>query len=92
MQIRFNFVLTGGFVPGVTNLWADAVSRNFSVPDGQTIRQSLTPITQLSPPTLGLQILQSFATDSFTTPSLLARDVLTSLDGLTGFTSAPLSV
>ena len=92
MQIRYDFVLTGAFIPGVTNIWADAVSRNFAVPNGPALRQSLLSIPQMHPSPLGLQILQSIATGSYTTPSLLARETLIALDGLIGSTSAPLLV
>jgi len=48
LQVHHRVLITVGFTPGALNIVADATSRNFLVPNGPAIRESLKSVAQLS--------------------------------------------
>ena len=50
LQVHHRCLITVGHVAGVLNLWADAASRDFAVPNGQTLKaEILASATQWTP-------------------------------------------
>jgi hypothetical protein len=91
LQVRFAFHLTEGFQPGVSNVYADAASRQFRVDSGPEILTAMSPATLYSVPPAWLEALQSICLRSSTSPSALCHAAATLLDTATGSPSARLS-
>lgn len=49
LQVQYQCLITVGFIKGAKNVFGDATSRNFAVPDGQTIRTLLEPLEKWQP-------------------------------------------
>jgi len=49
LQVRYQCLITVGFIKGAHNIFGDATSRNFNVPNGQQIRALLDPLMNWKP-------------------------------------------
>ena len=49
LQVQHQCLITVGFIKGYRNIFGDATSRNFNVPNGQAIRKLLQPLNKWSP-------------------------------------------
>ena len=91
LQVRFGFHLTEGFQPGVTNVYADAASRQFRVDSGPQLLSAMHPASLFSAPPTWLEDLHAICLQSSASPSALCRAAVTLLGTATGSPSVPLS-
>jgi len=49
LQVQHQCLITVGFIKGYRNIFGDATSRNFNVPNGQAIRKLLQPLNKWNP-------------------------------------------
>jgi hypothetical protein len=88
IQLRFGVVVTIGHIPGVRNVYADAISRSFQVPDADRIHNSLLALPHyrlgpaLTPILVRLSMLPSLR------PSQILRAGLIALECVIGIVSA----
>ena len=71
IQARHQVLVTVGHVPGKANVLADAVSRNFRVPNGDQMREQLSTVPRVIPLPLWWQSLLRTASSCASTTSAL---------------------
>ena len=79
LQCKYNITVTIGHIPGLLNVIADAISRQFKVPNGALIRQQLSPMTRVMPLPEWWPILHQSSIHQSRTPWQTAQDAHTAL-------------
>jgi len=85
LQVQYRLTVTVGHYPGCINVYADAASRKFKVPNGERYRAELSLLPCLPYPTHLIHDISAIARQPFSTISSLALAALTSLDGVRGW-------
>ena len=89
LQSHYNIVVTCGHIPGILNIYADAPSRNFDVPNGASIRQELDRLPRSQVCQQLITTVLDAANLTSSPVSLLPAKSLTALAGIISFVSAP---
>jgi hypothetical protein len=85
VQVRHHLTVTVGHYPGCINVYADAASRKFLVPNGEAYRAELSHLPVLPYPNHLIRDISAIAMVPSSTTSSLAHSALTSLDGVHGW-------
>jgi hypothetical protein len=80
MQLKFKTLVSCAHIPGSTNIYADAASRSFQVPNSETLRRNMPESTRVQPPNQLLASLYKALNARSVTPSTTDQLVRTSLD------------
>jgi hypothetical protein len=87
IMVQYGILLTIGHIAGQWNIIADAISREFEVKNGATIRESLRRVPRLLLADHALRFLNEVAQGPFLTPLLTVRQSLMVLATVTGAVS-----
>jgi hypothetical protein len=87
VMAQHGILLTIGHIAGCRNVIADAISREFDVPDGEAIRLALLPVPRLKLAAQALHFLNEVARTPFLMPLPTVRLSLTVLDTVIGAVS-----
>ena len=89
VQVHFGIILTYGYLKGELNIYADAASRHFNVPNGASLRSYLSQYTRFPTCTTFLQRIVSVATKPSMTISQVAVKSHTVAEELISWLYAP---
>jgi hypothetical protein len=67
LQVQHQCLITVGFIKGYRNIFGDATSRNFNVPNGQAILKLLQPLRKWSPSANLVQLILQGCSSSLPT-------------------------
>jgi hypothetical protein len=87
LMVQHGILLTVGHIPGIHNVVADAISREFAVPNGSNIRASLAPVPRLYLADRALTFLRVVARLPFQAPLPTVQLSLTLLATVNGAVS-----
>jgi len=87
LKVTYNVTVTMGHVPGVVNIYADAASRQFKLPNGQgpAIRAEMEKLPWIPWPAGSLSDINRTAMSRSSDTSSQVRAALTALDGVRGW-------
>ena len=87
IKVVYGIVITVGHIPGVLNVYADAASRGFQLPNGQgpALRAFLEPQRRLPLPRRLMTDIVAIATKPSSTTSTQTLSALMALDGVRGW-------
>lgn len=88
VQLKYSVCVTSGPIEGRLNIHADALSRNFEVPDGVALREFLRPLPHLRIMADFTRIFTALALLPPGHPSLPLRAALIALESIIGYVSA----
>ena len=89
LQVHFGCLITAGHVPGIENIVADAISRNFESQDGKRVRLQLQPLRHENLAPQLLESCRSALEMRKSTPSTTDLAVRTALGNAIGHVSRP---
>ena len=89
LQVHFGCLITAGHVPGIENIVADAISRNFESHDGKRVRLQLQPLRHENLAPQLLESCRSALEMRKSTPSTTDLAVRTALGNAIGHVSRP---
>jgi len=85
LRVQYRLSVTVGHYPGCINVYADAASRKFRVPNGDQYREELSHLPTLPYPPHLIRDISAIARLPSSTTSSLVLAVLTSLGGVRGW-------
>jgi hypothetical protein len=88
LQLRYRVIITIGHIPGQFNIYADAISRWFRVPDGPALRRFLQPLPHYPLGGILTPIFAALALNRWRHPSSSLAAGLIVLESITGLISA----
>jgi hypothetical protein len=88
LQLRYHVIITIGHIPGRQNVYADAISRLFNVPDGPALREFLRHLPHYPFGGTLTPIFAALALHPWLQPSSSLAAALIGLESITGLISA----